>query len=479
MTLARLGSATLGLARAGVPTPAYDRPVVGVGIVHLGVGGFHRAHQAVYVDELLGRGLGDGWGICGVGLLPGDAAMRDALHGQECLYTLVVKNADGSARPRVVGSIVDYHYAPDDPEAVLAVMSAAATRIVSLTITEGGYRLDAAARADAASSRMPTTAFGYLVEALRRRWAAGTPPFTVMSCDNLAGNGRAAREAVVGFADLVDPDLADWIMASVAFPSSMVDRITPVTVEADRHLAAQEVGLDDAWPAVCEDFRQWVLEDDFPAGRPPLEEVDVQLVDDVEPYELMKLRLLNAGHQALAYTGHLLGHRLVHEAAADPDLSRFVRGYMTDEGAPTLPPVPGIDLDDYQRVLMQRFANPAVEDTVARLCADSSNRIPTWLVPVIRANLAAGGEIRRSAFVVAAWARYAEGVDEQGVAIDVVDADRDGIMAAARSRDPLDFLRQERHFGDLATDERFATAFLEARASIASEGTREALTAWS
>lgn len=436
----------------------------GIGIVHIGVGGFHRAHEALYVDELIERGLGEGWGICGVGVLSGDVAMRDALKAQDGLYTLVVKHADGSVHPRVVGSIVDFLFAPDDLEAVLAVMTAASTRIVSLTITEGGYAT-------------PGPAFELVVEALRRRRAAGVGPFTVMSCDNLPDNGGVAREALTSYAALSDPELAEWIAATVAFPDSMVDRITPVTTDADRALV-RSLGYDDAWPVVCEEFRQWVLEDDFPAGRPAFEEVGVQLVGDVEPFELMKLRLLNASHQALAYAGHLLGHRLVHDAASDSDLAALVRGYMAHEGAPTLPPVPGTDLTAYQATLMGRFASPAVADTIARLCADSSNRIPTWLVPVIRENLAAGRDVHRSAFIVACWARYAEGVDEQGAPIEVVDEDREAVMAAALSPDPLGFIRQQKHFGDLASDDRFATAYLEARTLLREHGVRVALQTW-
>ena len=360
-----------------------------------------------------------------------------------------------------MGSIVDFLFAPDDPEGVLAVMTAATTRIVSMTITEGGYA-------------NPGPAFDFVVEALRRRRAAGVEPFTVMSCDNLPGNGRVAREAFTSYAAATDAELAAWITSHVAFPDSMVDRITPVTTDEDRALV-RTLGYDDAWPVVCEEFRQWVLEDDFPAGRPPFEEVGVQMVTDVEPFELMKLRLLNASHQALAYAGHLLGHRLVHDAASDPDLARLVEGYMAHEGTPTLPPVPDTDLDAYRRTLMQRFASPAVADTIARLCADSSNRIPTWLVPVIRANLATGRDVHRSAFVVACWARYAQGVDEQGAAIEVVDDNRDAVMAAAASPDPLGFIRQQKHFGDLAADERFAAAYLEARAAIGRDGVRAAL----
>jgi mannitol 2-dehydrogenase len=463
-----------------MPAPIYDRSAVEVGIVHIGVGGFHRAHQAVYVDELLERGDGDGWGICGVGLLPGDVVMRDVLQAQDGRYTVVVKHPDGRLEPRVVGSMVRYLHAPDDPEAVLDVLADPRTRIVSLTITEGGYVVGPDAQEDSERDGPPTTVFGYVVEALRRRRAAGVAAFTVMSCDNLPGNGKLARSAFAEYAELIDPELAQWVQTEMAFPDSMVDRITPVTTDADRAMVRERLGIDDGWPVVCEDFRQWVLEDDFPTGRPDWERVGVQMVDEVEPYELMKLRLLNASHQALAYAGHLLGHRMVDEAATDPDLVELVRGYMAHEAVPTLAPVPGIDLADYQHTLLERFANPAVGDTIARLCADSSNRIPPWLLPVIRENLAAGGQVRRSAMVVACWARYAEGVDEQDRPIDVVDADVAEVQRAARAQDERStaFLEQRRHFGDLVDDARFRSTYLAAVTLVRKEGVRGALRQW-
>jgi mannitol 2-dehydrogenase len=257
----------------------------------------------------------------------------------------------------------------------------------------------------------------------------------------------------------------------------MVDRITPATTDADRLQVSERFGVDDLWPVVCEPFSQWVLEDSFSAGRPPYEDAGVQVVADVEPYELMKLRLLNAGHQAIAYFGHLCGHELVHEAAQDPLLRAFVRDYMDAEATPTLPPVPGVDLDDYKRTLIERFSNPEVRDTIARLCAETSDRIPKWLVPVIRSQLATGGEIRRSAAIVASWARYAEGVDEQGRPIEVVDRLKDTLTAIARRQreDPDAFIANRDLFGDLVEDERFTAAYREALRSLHERGARATL----
>jgi mannitol 2-dehydrogenase len=461
-----------------VAVPAYDRSQLTVGIVHLGVGGFHRAHEAMYLDRLMRQGKALDWAICGVGVLPSDVRMRDALTAQDCLYTLVEKAPDGTWEPRVIGSIVEYLLAPDDPERVVERMADPAVRIVSLTVTEGGYNFDPVTGNfvadapdvvhDVADPQAPRTSFGLVVEALARRRDRGLRPFTVMSCDNIPGNGQVARRSFAAFAALRDPELADWVRTAVSFPDSMVDRITPVTTDADRAEVEQRYGVADRWPVVCEPFTQWVLEDAFGDGRPPWEDAGVQLVDDVEPYELMKLRLLNASHQGLCYFGHLAGYRLVHDVAQDPLFADFLLAYMQDEGSPTLPPVPGVDLDAYRRELIARFSNAQVKDTVARLCAESSDRIPTWLLPVVRENLAAGRPVRLSAAIVASWARYAEGVDEQGEPIEVVDRLREPLMAAAarRGQDPLAFLRDRTLFGDLVDDPRFVEPYTWALDSL-------------
>jgi mannitol 2-dehydrogenase len=435
-----------------IPTPGYDRSRVVPGVVHFGVGGFHRAHQAMYQDRLLSAGTGFEYGICGVGVMPQDRAMQDALEAQEHLYTLVVKHADGTYEPRVIGSIVDYLFAPDDPEAVIEQLAAETTRIVSLTVTEGGYEPG-------------NVVFRYILDALARRRERGLEPFTVMSCDNLPGNGERTRHVLL---ELGGEDA----IRGVAFPNSMVDRITPQTTDDDRREVKERFGLDDAWPVVCEPFEQWVLEDAFTLGRPPYEQVGVQVVEDVEPYELMKLRLLNASHQALCYFAYLDGYRLVHEAAQDPLYRTFLRGYMNREGAPTLAPVPGVDLEAYKATLIERFSNGEVRDTVARLCAESSDRIPKWLLPVIRDNLARGGEIERSAAVVASWARYAEGTDEHGEPIDIVDPLRDRVSANAQAGR---FIEDRALFGDLAGDARFRAAYDAALESLHEHGARKTL----
>lgn len=485
----RLSNATLDeiSSLAGVTTPSYSRDDVTAGIAHFGVGGFHRAHQALVIDDLLSRGGASDWGIVGIGLMPGDQRVRDSLTAQDCLYTLVEKSSDGSSQARVIGSIIDYRYAPDDPEAVIELLASPSIRIVSMTITEGGYNINQvtgefqlaapAIVADLASDT-PSTVFGYVTAALARRRQRGTAPFTVMSCDNVQSNGDVARRAFTAFARAKDPELGAWIEEHVAFPNSMVDRITPATTDAHRAEVRDVFGIDDAWPVVAEPFFQWVLEDDFPSGRPAYEDTAVQVVDDVEPYELMKLRLLNCSHQGLCYFGHLMGHHFVHDAMSEPLITALLLKYMEDEATPTLKPLPGIDLDSYRHQLIERFSNPAIGDTVPRLCAESSDRIPKWLVPVVNEQLrTADPRVELSAAIVASWARYAEGVDEHGEPIDVVDNLKERVMAAAR-RYPEDkhaFLRDEELFGDLLDHEEFVRAYDRALDLLHERGARATL----
>ncbi|WNL38024.1 mannitol dehydrogenase family protein [Halomonas sp. PAMB 3232] len=487
--MVRLTQQALTALDAAVTVPTYDRRAVSAGIVHIGVGGFHRAHQAMYLDTLMNQGEALDWGIMGVGVMPGDKRMQEVLSRQDHLYTLVVKHPDGTFEPRVIGSMVDYLFAPDDVDAVIEAMADPAIRIVSLTVTEGGYNVHPVSGAfnldnplikrDLSDPERPASTFGLVVEALVRRRARGLSPFTVMSCDNIQGNGDVARRMFSAFAAARERELGEWLENNVAFPNSMVDRITPVTVADDIDELARRFDVEDGWPVVCEPFTQWVLEDHFPPGRPPFEAAGVQLVDDVEPFELMKLRLLNASHQALTYFGYLAGYRYAHQVCQDPLFVEFLRRYMKEEGAPTLAPVPGIDLNAYQRTLIERFANPEIRDTLARLCAESSDRIPKWLVPVIRHQLAHDGDMAMSAAVVASWARYAEGVDEQGEPIEVVDALREPLMAIARDNRtrPEAFVDNRELFGDLADSPRFMAAYLKALSLLHERGARATLQA--
>ena len=414
--------------------------------------------------------------------------MRDVMTSQDGLYTLVLKHSDGTLEPRVIGSISNYLFAPDDPSAVLDVMADPAMHIVSLTVTEGGYNIDdetgefkttsPGAVHDAEHRDSPQTAFGFIVQALARRRERGVPPFTVMSCDNLPGNGNIARTAVLAQARMADPELAEWIEAKVAFPNCMVDRITPVTTPEDIEHVAGEFGLHDGWPVTAEPFEQWVLEDRFTDGRPPFEDAGVQMVDDVVPYELMKLRLLNASHQSLAHWGRLIPQVFAHESAADADIQAFTRAYLDREALPTLRPVPGIDLPSYVNTLFERFTNAGIADTLARLAQDASDRMPKFVLPTVRDNLAAGRSVELGAAMCAAWALGCEGRTEDGSQIVVDDQQGEALVAAAaRQKDGEDtaFVSNELVFGSLGQDPRFVEAFTGALKAIREKGARAVL----
>ena len=410
-----LSMAVLPSLRGRLPVPEYDRRRATAGVVHIGVGSFHRAHQAEYHDRMMAEHDALEWGICGVGVMPGDRRMRDILTAQDGLYTLIIKHPDGRFEPRVVGSLLEHLFSPDDPERVVERLASEATRIVSLTLTEGGYSVDDDSRAfdarradiarDLVPGAPPGTAFALVTEALARRRQRGIEPFAVLSCDNLVDNGDVARIAFSGFARLQDPDQGDWIEEAVAFPNSVVDRITPATTGADRIELRRRVGLRDGWPVVCEPFVQWVLEDVVPGPRPPYEAVGVQLTGDVRPFEQMKLRLLNAGHQAVAYFGALLGYRLVHDAVRDPLIRNFLTAYLQDEAVGTIRGVPPAQLEAFSCAVPQRFSNAGISDTLARLAVDASDRIPKFVLPVIRSQLERNGSIQRATAIIVAWAR--------------------------------------------------------------------------
>lgn len=482
-----LSAVTLSTLHDFIEVPDFDREEIRQGIVHIGVGNFHRAHQALVINRLLQQGGAEDWAICGVAALPSDEVLARRMQGQDGLYTLVEKHADGVWDFSVIGSITQVLFAPDGAEGVLAKLTEPNIRIVSLTITEGGYNMHPdtgefmldtpAVAADLQPSAIPRTVFGLITEALARRRSAGLQPFTVMSCDNIQHNGDVAKTMFTAFAEARDPEFADWMREQVSFPNSMVDRITPVTTEQDMANVEEAIGVRDDCPVLCEPFLQWVVEDDFPTGRPSWETAGVHVTNDVAPYEKMKLRLLNVSHQGLAYFAHLMGYVYVHDATRDPLISTFLRLYMDKEATPTLDPVPGVDLESYKAELIERFANPEVQDTVARLAAESSDRIPKWLLPVIRERLAQGGDVRLSAAIVASWARYAEGIDESGQPIAVVDPLRDELIPIAQSqvRNPAAFIENRKLFGDLVDDERFREPYLAALEHLQQDGARDTL----
>ncbi len=465
--------------------PRYDRSKLGCGIAHIGVGNFHRAHQALYLHEYLQTHPQD-WMVHGVGLLESDAGLFGAMTSQDGLYTLTERSGTQDTL-KVVGSIKRLSLATSDPRGVIRLLASDDIKIVSLTITEKGYYYTASGdldvgnpviRADLAGGAAPRSAFGYLYAAAEQRMANGGPPFTVMSCDNLPGNGHLTRRLLLQFAEMKDPAGARWIGHNVAFPNSMVDRITPAVTEKTVAFVRDTFGVDDRCPVVSESYLQWVLEDNFAAGRPALEEVGVQVTSDVEPYEKMKVRLLNGSHSALSYPAYLMGYREVDAAMGDPAIRTFVQRYMGEDITPTVPPVPGIDLAAYKQTLVERFSNPAISDQVQRLAMDGSAKARNAWVPPLEHQLSTGGSIRWLAFAIAAWYRYLYGTDEADAPIEITDPMRDELTARARSApgDPTQLLSMHEIFGErLAADGRLAAAVKESLGAIRSLGTRQAL----
>ncbi|MBN9046069.1 MAG: mannitol dehydrogenase family protein [Rhizobiales bacterium] len=474
-----------------VHKPGYDPAGLKPGIVHFGVGNFHRAHQAVYLDELFATGEGHDWALVGAGVRASDDAMRDTLKAQDWLTTVVEQEA-GHSLARITSPMVDYVTISTDEgrKALMDYLTAPQTRIVSMTITEGGYYIDPASQhfdpthpdivADAASPDKPNTVFGLVVQALKLRRAAGVEPFTVMSCDNIPGNGHVAKDAVAGLAKLSDPDFADWIAANVAFPNAMVDRITPATGAREREFAAKEFGVEDGWPVFCEVFKQWVVEDHFPTGRPALEKVGVTFTDQVAAYELMKIRILNGGHAAIAYPGGLLDIHFVHEAMEHPLIRRYLEKLTKEEIIPEVPPVPDTDLEGYRVLIDQRFANPKIGDTIRRLCLDGSNRQPKFILPTAADRVAGGRSVIGLALVSAFWCRYCFGTTDSGAVIEPNDPSWDRLtkQAALAKDNPAAWLAMEDIFGSLASNAAYVKAFSSALNHVWKHGTLRTLEAY-
>jgi mannitol 2-dehydrogenase len=449
------------IASLGVPVPQYERERLDVRILHVGVGGFHRAHMAVYTDEVAAEG-GD-WRIRGVGLLDADRRMADTLRAQDCLYTVIERDSDGS-RPRVVGSIVDFAFVAGDAEAFARRVVDPSVSILSLTITEGGYSL---------ASRNPT--IETIVSALDARRRAGGPPLTILSCDNLPGNGDVARNAITAVADARSADLRGYIESSCTFPNSMVDRITPQTKDEDRAWLRDTAGIEDGWPVVCETFRQWVLEDRFAAGRPQWENVGALFTDRVHDWELYKLRMLNASHSCMAYLMALAGVVYVDEAMAIPAVRQYLERLLQTEVIPTLTEIPGYPAAEYAATVLRRFENTGVRDQIARLCIDGTAKFPSFLIPTVEAQLARGGPVSSAALALAAWSRYLGTVPAAERAPDSR-GDRAVELARAALSDPLAFLGLDDVFTEpLRESPAFRDAFVDAGRNLAASAPLEAI----
>jgi len=455
-----------------MPVPIYNRTDNKIGIVHIGVGGFHRAHQAYYLHQLRQLGEASDWGICGIGLREADAKLNTILKKQDHLYTLMIKHPDGKIEPEVIGSIVDFEMGTTNTERVIARMANADTKIVSLTITEGGYNFNPTTgkfnfknpeiQHELRHPNDPITVYGFLTAALKRRRDAALPAFTILSCDNIEHNGDMVRKMLLAFAKVQDEDLAKWIAQEVCFPNNMVDRITPVTTGADIATLAQNYGVTDAWPVTCEPFIQWVVEDKFSNGRPAFEKVGVQFVPDVEPYEKMKLRLLNAGHSVLGILGAIHGHQTINTCVEDKVFAHYLRAFLDEEATPVLGDIKGIDLEDYKDSLLERFANPNIKDSLSRICSESSAKLPKFLIPTLHENLATGRSIKFATLVLVAWCYYCDKeTDQNGQALKIIDAMRNELhrVALETKNDSLAFIKQESLFGNLAKNNNFISSY--------------------
>lgn len=478
---------TLGNLPATVVMSDYDRSAVRPGIAHLSVGNFHRAHQAVYVDRVLALPEQGGWGIVGVGLLdtPAEAAKAAALQAQDGLYTLTECPADKPDVVRVIKSLVEYVHAPADRAAAIRRLADPAIRVVTMTITEGGYYMDEAGQfmhshpdmVEDLARQVPHSAFGVMAEALRLRREAGVVPFTVLSCDNVPHNGHVARKALVGWAEQRDKDLAGWISQNVAFPSCMVDRITPAVREADIQRLDAASGIEDRAPVYCEDFIQWVVEDTFPSGRPDWEKVGVLFTQDVAPYEQVKLRMLNATHSMMALPGVLMGYRVVSDAMQDASLYALLQQFLGFDAEPLLQAPPGMALQEYGALLLSRFRNKAISDQLVRIASDSASKLPVFIRPTASGVVAQGRDARRIAFLLACFCAYLAGRDEKGAAYDVLEphlTDEDKKLAF--DADPAKALEMSVFSGwDLEKSDAFVTQFVEMRQALKAQGVRKTL----
>ncbi|GAC33384.1 mannitol dehydrogenase family protein [Paraglaciecola polaris] len=467
-----LNQANLAALPDNVTVPNYDRTALTAGIVHIGVGGFHRSHEAFYTDEYMQQSGDLSWGICGVGLREGDRKMQGILKEQDYLYTLIVKHPNGQVENRVIGCLTDFLLSCDDPQSVIDKMADEQTKIVSLTITEGGYNFNPITDEfdfehpdvihDLANPDSPRLVFGYLTAALKKRKDAGQKPFTVQSCDNIQHNGNMTRKMLLAYAGQIDRDLAQWIAAEVQFPNAMVDRITPATTPADMAYLADDIGVQDNWPVVCEPFLQWIIEDKFSDVRPLWEQVGAQFVTDVTPYEKMKIRLLNAGHSVLGILGSIDVQDTIDSAVQEPLFGRYLRLFMDSEVTPILEPVPGIELAQYKDVLFERFANPNIKDSLSRICLESSSKVSTFLLPTLLENLANEGKIECATLVIAAWCYYNDKrVNLNGQPLDINDVMAEELHSAAEqtAREPLAFLQLESIFSDVKSHPRFVTEY--------------------
>ncbi|WP_452226872.1 mannitol dehydrogenase family protein [Lacinutrix cladophorae] len=483
----KLNNKNLSEISERIAVPKYNRETIKTGIVHVGIGGFHRAHEAFYTDQLLQNEAVKDWGICGVALLDFDTKIYNTLKEQDGLYTLIVKELDGTHTKRVIGAITECLFAPENPLKVIEKMASPEVKIITLTITEGGYNYNEATKKfdfanpliihDLENPNIPKTIFGYLTQALKLRQEQGLKGITIQSCDNIQGNGHMTQNMLLSYVSKAEPELVGWINENVSFPNAMVDRITPVTAAEDIKHLKETSGIDDAWPVVCEPFKQWVIEDHFIAGRPAWEKVGAQFVEDVVPYEKMKLSLLNAGHSVLGILGALMGYNTIDEAVNNPNIRVFLKHYMNEEVTPTLGDLEGVDLEAYKKSLLERFGNINIKDQIDRICSETSAKFPIFILPTIQTQLEKNNSIQLAAFVTAAWAIYSLGTNENGDTLNIKDAQKLELNEKAKEakQNPIAFLELESVFGALKQNTVFTEVFVKAYQDITNKNIEDNL----
>ncbi|MGO4821713.1 MULTISPECIES: mannitol dehydrogenase family protein [unclassified Flavobacterium] len=467
-----LNAENLEMLPANVSVPTYDRDAIKTSILHIGVGNFHRSHQAYYINELIDKYKDLNYGICGVDLLDSDRKMYNILKDQDGLYTLYTKEANGAHKAKIIGSIVEYFYGPENPLAVIERMASPDIKIISLTIAEDGYHLNEitgafdinhpAVTEDIKNPFSPKTVFGYLTQSFKLRKLRGIEGCTVLSCDNIKSNGDTMRQSLLEYVSKVEPELVEWIKENTTFPNTMVDRINPITSSVDRNTLKEDFSIDDQWPVIVEPFSQWVIEDKFVHETPAWERVGVQYTDAIGPFENLKLKILNASHTILGILGTLHGYKTVYEVTSDTDFLTFLEAFLDDEVTPTLQDSNSDTIEKYKKNIVSRFKNPHINDQLFRICQESSAKVPLFILPTIKSQLLSNKNIEKAALIIAAWAKYNDGIDDNENSYEIVDTMSGTLIrtAALSIQNPMKFIEIKAVFGDLAQQADFAKAYL-------------------
>ncbi|XMO86855.1 mannitol dehydrogenase family protein [Algibacter sp. AS12] len=452
--------------------PLFDRDQITTSIAHIGVSNFHRAHQAFYINELIEKHQAFNFGICGIDLLDSDRKTYNVLKDQDGLYTLITKSPTGFQKPKIIGAIVEYFFGPENPMAVIERLANPDIKIISLTIAEDGYHLNEitgefdqkhpSVAEEVVNPFNPKTVFGYLTQAFKLRKLRGISGCTILSCDNIKNNGDTMKHSFLNYVEKNEPELLPWLKNNTTFPNTMVDRITPTTQHKDIDALKNNFLVEDQWPVVCEPFTNWVIEDNFFETKPNWEKVGVQFVKNIEPYQNMKLQLLNAGHSILGILGTLHGYKTVHEAANDDVFIQFLKSYMHQEVAPTLVDAENMTFKAYKSTLISRFKNSNINDSLSRICSESSAKIPIFILSTLKIQLSENNSINHIAFIIAAWCKYNDGINDLGYAYNIVDSISNTLirMAALSQQNPVKFLEIEPVFNDLSSNPVFTNKYL-------------------